>query len=238
MNFQTAYPTHKFGNRKKNSQGRTPSTAKLFAQTWQRDSECSKNILFLFSTSKWKIAWWTKRILFGRREERPLRPSFLHSRDKEVRRFPKTSCFCSQPQNKRSQDGPKEFSSARREDCRRSTSFLQACIKDVLGVTNTCSSGSQRWNFKKWKLHFNQTKSSSLCLSDDGKSWWGKEFYHTWWFFKQHFFRHFLNHFQDNDCEGTLSVPFLKLFSNLVVASVISSSISSSLCALEAVREI
>ena len=175
MNFQTAYPTHKFGNRKKKPH----------------------------------------------KEERLLRPSFLRKRDKEIQSVPKTSCFCSQRQNKRSHETKKnflllegknalygqvfctvvtkrfggfqkhlvfilnvkikdrmrtkEFSFARREDCLRSTSFLQACIKDVLGVTNTCSSGSQRWNLKKWKLHFN------FCLLNKKffplfECWW-KKFY-------------------------------------------------------------
>ena len=68
---------------------------------------------------------------------------------------------------------PKEFSFPRREDRLPSTSFLQACIKDVLGVTKRCSSGSQRSNLKKWKLHFN------FCLLNKKffplfECWWKK----------------------------------------------------------------
>jgi len=216
VNFQTAYPTHKFGNRKKNLTRKNAFYGQAFcANVTKRFRVFQKHLVFVLNV-KIKDRMRPKEFSFARREERPLRPSFLHSRDKEIRSVPKTSCFCSQLQNERLHETkriffcsskwkiawdqknflllegknalygqvfctvvtkrfggfqkhlvfvlnvkikdrmrPKEFSFARREDCLRSTSFLQACIKDVLGVTNTCSSGSQRWNLKKWKLHFN-----------------------------------------------------------------------------------
>ena len=46
----TVYPTHKFGNRKKNSQGRTPSTAKFFcANVTKRFRVFQKHLVFVLN---------------------------------------------------------------------------------------------------------------------------------------------------------------------------------------------
>ena len=67
-----------------------------------------KHLVFVLNF-KMKDCIRPKEFSFARREERPLRPSFLHSRDKEIRRFPKTSCFYSQRQNKRSHENKRIF---------------------------------------------------------------------------------------------------------------------------------
>ena len=67
-----------------------------------------KHLVFVLNF-KMKDCMRPKEFSFARREERPLRPSFLHSRDKEIRRFPKTSCFCSKRQNKRSHETKRIF---------------------------------------------------------------------------------------------------------------------------------
>ena len=124
----TAYPTHKFGNRKKKLTRKNAFYGQVFCTVVTK-----------------RFGGFPKRLVF-----------VLNLKIKDRMR-------------------PKEFSFPQREDRLPSTSFLQACIKDVLGVTKRCSSGSQRSNLKKWKLHFN------FCLLNKKffplfECWW-KKFY-------------------------------------------------------------
>ena len=62
--------------------------------------------------------------------------------------------FCSQPQNKRSHDGPKEFSFARREDRLRSTSFFTALHQRRSGRYKHLFFRFSTLKFKKVKVAF------------------------------------------------------------------------------------